>query len=352
MKQFIVIKDILNIRNRPSAEGDDNFIGSLIKNETVFLNEEEIIGTVPVGGKSNMWLGDNFNRFVASEGVRLKTWEDTKAELINDLTTFWEKKTRGANVSVALVDTGVVSGHPNLSVNLNHINIANDGDPDDPHGTRMAGLMFGKKDNKVVGLAPGIGIAEYKIFQRNGRNTKENLIEALRQIDQNPDIKLINLSLEFLKNALSPNEKTVTDDLIRSCIEKGKIVIAATGNNNEYVMYPGSNSDVITVGAIKNNTAINFPNGIEAANVSKDPDCFIEFGNWTFCDAKSVEDDERFNSSEATAIMSSLIALKIAANPNLIQSEIKKHIKDSSTLFQTKPGLNVFKLNVRVFLNL
>ena len=68
MGKFIVIKDLLNVRNRPSLK-DEHFIGTLRLGEKVDLLDEPIVGEIPAGTNDNLWLSDTFNRFVSRAGV-------------------------------------------------------------------------------------------------------------------------------------------------------------------------------------------------------------------------------------------------------------------------------------------
>ena len=70
MRPYIVIKEILNFRSEPSDVHESSFIGQALKGEPLFLEEREIVGVIPRGGTTNLWLSDQHNRFVAKEGVR------------------------------------------------------------------------------------------------------------------------------------------------------------------------------------------------------------------------------------------------------------------------------------------
>ena len=47
MKEYIVTKEILNIRSKPSDESDATYVGKLLKGDRVWLDDDEIIGVVP-----------------------------------------------------------------------------------------------------------------------------------------------------------------------------------------------------------------------------------------------------------------------------------------------------------------
>ncbi len=85
MKEYIVTKEILNIRSKPSDESDDTYVGQLLKGDRVWLDDDEIVGVVPKGGESNVWKGKSGSKnVVAIDGVRSITYEDKKKEFLND----------------------------------------------------------------------------------------------------------------------------------------------------------------------------------------------------------------------------------------------------------------------------
>lgn len=350
MKEYVVIKPLLNIRSFPSDQKDDTYLGQLLEGEILYLHDQETIGTTPLGGTSNLWLRDSLNRFVAKEGVKLSDWEEEKKQITQTLRNFWIHS-KGQGIAIALLDSGVTEHHPNLSNNIKHIPFVPNEVPIIPHGSRMAGIMTGRADAEIISFCPEVKIYDYKIFQNDDRNTPTNLIAALKDIKTIDEIRVINLSLEFLDGILTPEQITDIDNLIKECIDNKKIVVAATGNNRQYVAYPGRNTDLITIGALIRNEAINFPDGVAEDKPKKDPNCFINFGNWSFCDLTGIQPNDNINSSEATAIFSALVALKLGASPALTTADIKQSINKSTVLIGQKPGLPISKLNINIFLN-
>lgn len=82
LREYIVTKELLNIRSRPTEESD--FKGDLKLNSNVWLDDQEILGTVPLGGETNRWLVYNTTSFVSKDGLRVKGYEDKKAEFVKD----------------------------------------------------------------------------------------------------------------------------------------------------------------------------------------------------------------------------------------------------------------------------
>lgn len=335
----------LNIRTgKPEILPDNNVGDRYYDVGDVVEIEESVIGE---NYKDiNTWYKLSDGAFVWSGGVDI----DKKKELTSFLQSFL-KINGGEHTTIALLDTGVADRHSNLSDRIVRFNIANDSPISRKHGTRMAGLMIGKKNNTIVGFSPESTVYDFKIFRNDLIGTIQNLQTALDQIEKQPEVKIINLSLEIQDEEITEAEKQSLSAKIKTLVSKGKLVVAATGNNEQYVTFPGSDLNVITVGALKNNSALNFPNGVISGHTHKDPDCFIELYQWDYCDLTGIKEELKHNSSEATAVMSSLIALKTSLNKNLNQSDIKNAILKNRTLVETKQGINVYKLSIPKFLN-
>ncbi|MES2774361.1 MAG: S8/S53 family peptidase [Bacteroidota bacterium] len=356
MKEYIVIKDILNIRNRPSDKEDNSFVGQLLKGDTIWLDDAEITGDIPRNGLTNIWRALDNVRLVASDGVMEFTSLSKKELLIKDLRTFWEKS-RGSGISIAIMDTGIRFNPPGFTTTIETIFSSDHVPPIDFHGTRMAGILCGSKTNEMVGFAPDVKIMDYKFLNNDETNVNNNIIDALTAIAAKEEVNIINLSVEFDRGFFADFEIIALEELFARILAQGKIIVAATGNNRSdlsaSVKFPGTSENVITVGAIRNGKVINFQNGIAMRDFTKNPDCFIEIDEWTLCNNNySFESSTEINSSEVTAIMTSLISLKMSIAKNLTQEDIKNQIKQSCSFFEKKDYLNVYKLNISNFINL
>lgn len=183
--------------------------------------------------------------------------------------------TRGAGVTVAVLDTGVDATHSALAGHLvpGFDFVDMDNDPSEVgvhgidrgfgHGTHVAGL--------VALAAPAAKIMPVRVLDRNGRGNIWVLAEAIRYAvnpDGNPatadGATVINLSLsttvqsQLLKNVIAaatcePGAPNTADDL--PCMTPGgrhAVVIAAAGNSGSgTVEYPAGNSvyGLLSVGA-------------------------------------------------------------------------------------------------------
>jgi len=185
----------------------------------------------------------------------------------------------GDNITVAVLDTGIYSQHPNLQGLKRHsgfdfvsdpVNGGDgdgwDGDPEDPggnqgsfHGTHITGIIAAPPPQYdfgtpwVQGLAWGVDIMPLRVLGLNG-GTSYDMIQALRyaagldnQSGQLPvkPADIINLSLGG--SQFSAAEQATLD----AVIDSGVIVVAAAGNQSRsQINFPAGYQNVIAVGAL------------------------------------------------------------------------------------------------------
>ncbi|NYF99085.1 S8 family serine peptidase [Janibacter cremeus] len=187
----------------------------------------------------------------------------------------WGEST-GGGATVAVVDTGVDLGHPDLAGQLvpgatfscaeGHQGPCGDGgwkgadgvgQETDAHGTHVAGTIAALADNGlgVAGVAPDAKIMPIKVLE-DGSGTNADIAEGIRwAADNGADV--INLSLGSLPGmqligALGLDTTTV--DAIEYARDRGTLTVAAAGNTSTLLCNdPAFNSDSICVGATDRN---------------------------------------------------------------------------------------------------
>ena len=146
--------------------------------------------------------------------------------------------TRGAGVTIAVIDTGVDGSHPDLTgtviggTDVSGIGSANGQTPvgdDRQHGTMVASLLAGHGHgvgDGILGVAPEAKILSVSVgFGVGGVGSDDQIAEGVRwSVDHGADI--INMSLT--RNTL--DWPTSWDDAFLYAMEKGVIVVAAAGN--------------------------------------------------------------------------------------------------------------------------
>lgn len=140
----------------------------------------------------------------------------------------------GAGVGVAIVDTGVDLGNPDLSViDLFSAYYGTSSQDDHGHGTHVAGIVAAANNQEgVVGVAPGATIYAVKVLDASGSGTDATIIAGLDSIGAAnsvlPLIQVVNMSLG------RPGALGDSPDL-RSAVQRlssmGVTVVVAAGND-------------------------------------------------------------------------------------------------------------------------
>jgi len=359
MEYYIVTRDILNIRSKPVVN-NDTYIGELYKGEVIRLQDEPVFGDQPPGATDNIWRKDHYNRVVHSNGVRVLTWPEKKKLMTDAIQQCWD----GPAGAVAVLDTGIIDNHPNLPTGIVHLEAFNGqvdvytpGPLPDLHGSVMAGIIAGKKSgDKVVGVSPESVLADYRIDMGTGTGVPGNMLTALTDIRKKASIRVINISQEI--TFVLPNVLQNVDEAFAELINDRRIIVAATGNqicDKQDLFFPGSNNRVITVGILRSGVPTEFVDCLAQPGVlqlTRQPDCFIELDEWETCTRTGTASCITAASSEATAIMSGLIALKVGKKNTLNQEIIRQQIFSSSILQGSSSALIIRKLDIPAFLNI
>jgi subtilisin family serine protease len=159
-------------------------------------------------------------------------------------------------VSVYVLDTGIDTTHPDLSV-VQHVNFAGGPNKDcNGHGTHVAGTVAAKDNaSDVVGVAPGANLVGVKVLGCNGSGPYSGVIRGVDWVTANVISKpgkpaAANMSLA------GPVSQAL-DDALRSSVAKAGVLYAvAAGNEGKDAcnVSParaglGSNNGIITVAA-------------------------------------------------------------------------------------------------------
>ena len=154
-------------------------------------------------------------------------------------------------VTVAVVDSGVDAGHPDLAgVVLPGTDLVTAGNgQSDPygHGTHVAGVIAAVRGNAlgIAGLAPGARILPVRVLDAAGNGSDADLANGIVwAVDHGA--RVINLSVG------SPDYSPAEAAAVAYAVQKGAVVIASAGNERAKgnpVMYPAAFPSVIGVAA-------------------------------------------------------------------------------------------------------
>ncbi len=168
-------------------------------------------------------------------------WDVTEGQGVTD----------GKRVTVAVIDTGIKSGHPDLAGQVvggyNAIeDTEKDGswEDDNGHGTHVAGTIGAKRDGRgVVGVAPKVKLYGVKVLDSEGSGTLSDVIKGVIWAANN-DMQVANMSLG------SPSPSEMLHRAVRYAAARSVVVVAAAGNSGAAVGYPGAYPETIAVAAM------------------------------------------------------------------------------------------------------
>lgn len=243
-------------------------------------------------------------------------------------------------VRVAVIDTGVDAGHPDLAGrvgsgrNFSGSEPNNDSADRNGHGTHVAGIIAARTGNGtgIAGLAghANVEILPVKAVGDDGTGTAWSVAQAIRwAVDAGADV--INISLG------GTGHSTVEQEAIAYARARSVVVVAAAGNSTGSVdlFYPASFPGVIAVGAVDQNLepayfsspgraldlmapgveiTAPFPSGLPC----EAPRCFVENGA-----SYATFDGTSFAAPHVTAAA----ALLTLANPNIMPPEVEDRLK-------------------------
>ena len=161
---------------------------------------------------------------------------------------------RGAGIAVAVLDTGIDRGHPDLAANIaGGVNFVSKPpwkpvdpskwDDDNGHGSHVAGIIAAlDNDIGVIGVAPEADLYALKVLDKTGSGYISQIIAGLEWCVDN-GIDVANMSLGTDADIQSFH------DACDEAAAAGVILVAAAGNDGADVDYPGAYDSVIAVAA-------------------------------------------------------------------------------------------------------
>ena len=236
-------------------------------------------------------------------------------------------------VSVAVIDTGLDANHPELKNRIkgsyNAINPIN-APKADFHGTHVAGIIAGEKNNGIggYGINPGAEIISIDIFNRDLYATDYSVAEGILQAIKKK-VKVINMS--FGSYYSSP--------IIEAAVEKarkaGIVMVAAAGNEGaDYTQFPASYEGVISVGAVNKNKSLT---EYSSYGVSTD---LVAPGDNIYAPTYGLEKKSTFEvlsgTSMSAPMVTGTVSLLLSKYPDLNAAQVEYILKKTATDLGTK----------------
>jgi len=225
-------------------------------------------------------------------------------------------------VTVAVVDTGVDLAHPDLKDRLvEGTNILSPGKPpqdDNGHGTAVAGVIAAGANNGIgiAGIAPNAQIMPVKAIGSKGVGEEEHLGQGIQYaVDHGADIVVLSLGLHLYSPYLS--------DIVSYAERQGVLLVAATGNLGETVMYPAAYPTVVAVGGASLTNTYK-----PESNFGPEVDLLAPWnvyttnlrGGYTFKEGTSM----------AAPQVAAVAALMLGIHPDLTPGDIRERLYQSS----------------------
>jgi minor extracellular protease Epr len=160
----------------------------------------------------------------------------------------WGTGNKGTGIKVAIVDTGIDTTHPDLSVvgGVSYVSYTTSYNDDNGHGTHCAGIVAALNNDKgVVGVAPGAELYAVKVLDRSGSGYVSDVISGIDWCITN-NMQVISMSFGSTGDAQSLHAEC--DKAYSANI----VLVAAAGNSGpgaNTIGYPAKYSSVIAVGA-------------------------------------------------------------------------------------------------------
>lgn len=228
----------------------------------------------------------------------------------------WDSSIGASNGIVAIIDTGVLSSHPDLAGKVlqgyDFVNYDTNATDDNGHGTAAAGLSSAASNNGIgmASIAWASPILPVKVLGADGSGTYSAIANGITwAADQGS--RVINLSLGGTSSS-----RTLQDAVNYAWTRKSVIIAAAGNNGNDVIFYPAACQNVIAVSATTStDTRPSWSNYGTYVDVSA-PGANIlslygsnSYANWN-------------GTSFSSPITSGVVALMAAANPALSNASL------------------------------
>ncbi|GLZ39740.1 S8 family peptidase [Actinokineospora sp. NBRC 105648] len=237
--------------------------------------------------------------------------------------------TTASNVNAYIIDTGVLTTHPEFEGRAKHGYDAVDKDNDatdcNGHGTHVAGTI----GSKTYGVAKKVNLFGVRVLPCSGSGPNSNVIAGIDWVAKNAAKPAVaNLSL-------GGGADTASDDAIKRLIQAGVTVAVAAGNDNKDACNysPARVPDAITVGATTKTDSRALPEDWNKVNGSNYGTCLDIFAPGTGVTSTWLDNGTNSISgtSMATPHVAGVAALYLAANPNATNQQVRDALVNNAT---------------------
>ncbi|MBP8110333.1 MAG: S8 family serine peptidase [Caldilineaceae bacterium] len=272
------------------------------------------------------------------------TMLDSSVPVINAPKVWAQFGNRGEGVTVAIVDTGIDSDHPDFAGRITFTqDFTGSGSAEDGngHGTHVASTVAGSgaaSGGKYVGVAPRASIMAARVLGSDGSGSTSGVMAGVEWAAQN-GADVINLSLGSDGNS---DGKDALSTLCNAVVDLGKVVVVAAGNAGPgagSVGAPGAATKVITVGASDDGDRMaSFSSRGPTADGRVKPDITAPGVKISAARATGTSMgqavDEHYTTAQGTSMatphVAGLCALLLHQEPGLLPADVKNRLKSTA----------------------
>ncbi|MET8391984.1 S8 family serine peptidase [Streptomyces anthocyanicus] len=195
-------------------------------------------------GVEGVWLDGRVTADMAESNAQIGTREA------------WEAGLTGKGVTVAVLDSGVDAGHPDLAGRIAQSRSFIPGEEvadRHGHGTHVTSTVGGSgaaSDGKEKGVAPGATLAVGKVLDDEGFGSESEIIAGMEWAARDVDADIVSMSL----GSTEPSDGTdpMAEAVNTLSRETGALFVIAAGNTGapSSIGSPGAADAALTVGAV------------------------------------------------------------------------------------------------------
>lgn len=235
----------------------------------------------------------------------------------------------GKGVKVGILDTGIITNHPDLDVTggINVIDESQSFSDDNGHGTHIAGIVAAKDNSKgVLGLSPNVELYAIKALNKDGEGRQTDVSRGVEWAINNK-IDILNLSLTTLDSS------TLLEKIFNYAYDQGMIIVGASGNTKDVkpqltndILYPARYSSVIAVGSVNKDLNHSY------FSFTGDSLDFVALGEEVLSTSYDLDFpyEVKSGTSVATPVVSAIFSLYKEAYPELTNQELRKLVQENT----------------------
>ena len=258
----------------------------------------------------------------------------------------------GAGVTVAVLDSGVDTDHPDLAGDIiaehcfthnacppNHTNEGTSAEDENGHGTHVTGIITGQGTVAPGGVAPNAQIVAVRVLDANNRGYLSDWIAGVDWVVEHKDeynIRLINMSLssDATYEGICDGEDPLMATTIENARQAGILTFASSGNNGyaSRLTDPACISSSVAVGSVGDGSWGSVQDQISSFSNSNAFLNLLAPGERITGPALGGGSATGYGTSQATAHATGAAALLLSINPGLGPDEIQSALTTTGVL--------------------